>query len=237
MDSIVVLTGAGISAESGLPTFRGAGGIWENHRVEEVASPETFNRDPELVHRFYNERRRLLLSPDVRPNPAHRALANFENQYPGEFLLVTQNIDHLHEQAGSRAVIHMHGELLRKRCQSCGRVSPVLEDVSADHVCEQCGVQGALRPHVVWFGEMPLAMDRIYPALNECDLFLSLGTSGNVYPAAGFVEIVNTNGGHSVEINLEPSATESSFSQKIYGQAGQMVPRFLEKLGAGKISI
>ena len=228
-----MLTGAGISAESGLPTFRGSGGVWESYRVEDVASPDAFARDPALVHRFYNLRRRQLLTGDVKPNPAHIALASFEKRFPGEFLLITQNIDHLHEQAGSINVIHMHGELLKKRCQNCDHISAAREDIGIDQTCDQCGERSTLRPHVVWFGEMPIDIDRIYQALDICDVFLSIGTSGNVYPAAGFVEIVNTRGGHSVEINLEPSAVDSSFSQKIYGPAGETLPKFLDDLNSG----
>ena len=229
-NSVVVLTGAGISAESGLPTFRGAGGIWENHRVEEVASPQAFVRDPLMVQRFYNSRRRKLLSPDVTPNLAHIALAEFEKTFDGKFLLVTQNIDDLHEQAGSEQIIHMHGELLKKRCQACHHVSVTYDDINTTDICEQCGRQQTLRPHVVWFGEMPLQMDRIHQALAECDLFISVGTSGNVYPAAGFVDIANMRNSHSVEINLEPSAAESSFKQKIYGPAASMLPKFIRQL-------
>lgn len=230
--SIVVLTGAGISAESGLPTFRGAGGVWENYRVEDVASPEAYQRDPELVLSFYNSRRRQLLSPTIKPNPAHLALAQFEKDFQGRFLLVTQNIDHLHELAGSANAIHMHGELLKKRCRFCDRVSEVASDIRSTDACTDCGKRGGLRPHVVWFGEMPLQLDRICEALEECDLFISVGTSGNVYPAAGFVEVVNASRGHSVEINLEPSATGSHFSQKIYGPAGTELPEFLAQLPA-----
>lgn len=233
LESVVVLTGAGISAESGLPTFSGDGGLWEKYRVEDVASPRAFARDPLLVQRFYNTRRRRLLASDVRPNPAHIALADFEQRFDGDFILVTQNIDHLHEQAGSAEVVHMHGELLKKRCQNCGRISEVKRDISIDQACDCCGERGTLRPHVVWFGEMPLEMDRIHQALRKCDVFLSVGTSGNVYPAAGFVEIVNASGGHSVEINLQPSAVQSSFSQKLYGPAGETLPQFLQQLHAG----
>ena len=228
--SIVVLTGAGISAESGLPTFRGAGGIWENHRVEDVASPQAFARDPPLVQRFYNSRRQRLLSPDIKPNSAHLALAEFEKTFNGQFLLITQNIDNLHELAGSENIVHMHGELLKKRCQACHQVSTAREDINVGDTCGQCGEQGTLRPHVVWFGEMPLEMDRIHQALEKCDLFLSVGTSGNVYPAAGFVDIANMCNSHSVEINLEPSAMVSSFKQKIYGPAASMLPEFLAQL-------
>ncbi|MDJ0956106.1 MAG: NAD-dependent protein deacylase [Arenicellales bacterium] len=230
IESIVVLTGAGISAESGLPTFRGAGGVWEHYRVEDVASPQAFARDPQLVHRFYNSRRQKLLSANIKPNSAHLALAAFESAFDGEFLVVTQNIDNLHEQAGSENIVHMHGELLKKRCQQCLQVTFVYEDINTSDGCERCGKQGTLRPHVVWFGEMPLEMDHIHQALEKCDLFISVGTSGNVYPAAGFVDIANMWNSHSVEINLEPSAIESSFKEKIYGPAASMLPKFLTQL-------
>jgi NAD-dependent deacetylase len=233
--SVVVLTGAGVSAESGVPTFRGSGGLWENRRVEDVASPRAFERDPQLVHRFYNGRRRALLGGDIEPNRAHVALAEFERDFPGEFLLVTQNVDDLHERAGSERLIHMHGELLKKRCSHCGDVSATRVDLDAADRCPRCGAQGGLRPHVVWFGEMPLGMDTIEDALRRCDLFVSVGTSGNVYPAAGFVELANARGAHTVEINIEPSATKSSFGERLYGEAGTMLPRFLARLCAGEL--
>lgn len=232
--SVVVLTGAGISAESGLPTFRGAGGVWENHRVEDVATPTAFERDPELVHRFYNLRRRQLLAPGIRPNPAHLALADFERRFDGEFLLITQNIDHLHEQAGSVNLLHMHGELLQKRCGFCGRVTRETGDIEVAQICEGCGTRGGLRPNVVWFGEMPMHMERIFEILGRCDLFVSIGTSGHVYPAAGFVDCVNQHRGRSVEMNLEPSLIRTRFDQRIYGPAGATLPPFLEDLLAGK---
>ncbi|SEA08251.1 Sir2 family NAD+-dependent deacetylase [Microbulbifer marinus] len=227
---IVVLTGAGISAESGIRTFRGADGLWENHRLEDVATPEAFARDPELVQRFYNERRRQLLSPDIAPNAAHRALAQLEQQFPGEFLLVTQNIDDLHERAGSRNLIHMHGELLKARCVISGELFPIQADLRTDAVCDCCQRSGTLRPHVVWFGEMPLQMDRIYQTLGECDLFISIGTSGNVYPAAGFVECANMAGAHSVELNLERSSVGDAFAEHRYGPASEVVTGFVRAL-------
>ncbi|WP_193161843.1 Sir2 family NAD+-dependent deacetylase [Microbulbifer hainanensis] len=223
---IVVLTGAGISAESGIRTFRSADGLWENHRVEDVATPEAFERNPELVQHFYNERRRQLLSGDIAPNPAHIALAQLEREFPGEFLLVTQNIDNLHERAGSHNLIHMHGELLKARCSWTGETYPLSGDLSIDDV----GEKGLLRPHVVWFGEMPLDMDRIYRALMECDLFISIGTSGNVYPAAGFVEWANRAGAHSVELNLERSQVGDAFTEHRSGPASQVVPEFVREL-------
>lgn len=228
--SIVILTGAGISAESGIRTFRAADGLWENHRVEDVATPEAFMRDPELVHRFYNERRQTLLSPDIQPNAAHSALAKLEQEYPGEVLLVTQNIDNLHERAGSDNLIHMHGELLNLRCIASGEVTYFEGQSSPDDHCECCNTKGQLRPDIVWFGEMPMQMDRIYDALENCALFISIGTSGHVYPAAGFVQVANAVGAHTVELNLEPSKVESTFDDHIYGAASDVVPRFVDQL-------
>ncbi len=230
VQSIVVLTGAGISAESGIKTFRDIDGLWENYRVEEVASPGGFAADPVLVHRFYNLRRHNLLHGGIDPNPAHKALAGLEQEFPGDFLLVTQNIDNLHERAGSLRMVHMHGEILKMRCSVSGQVFPVDHDLSVEDRCECCREPGRLRPHVVWFGEMPMAMDLIYAALDSCDLFISIGTSGNVYPAAGFVQVAHAVGAHTVEINLEPSAVESAFHEHIYGLAGEKVPDFTDNL-------
>lgn len=231
--SIVILTGAGVSAESGIKTFRAADGLWENHRVEDVATPEAFIRDPELVHRFYNERRQSLLSPEVSPNPAHLALAELEQKYPGPVLLVTQNIDNLHERAGSENMIHMHGELLNLRCSNSGEVI-YFDGVSSPHdSCACCNAKGQLRPDIVWFGEMPMQMERIYRALDNCSLFISIGTSGNVYPAAGFVEVANATGAQTIELNLEPSKVESAFDEHIYGSASEVVPEFVGHILGG----
>lgn len=228
--SIVVLTGAGISAESGIRTFRASDGLWEEHRIEDVASPEGFVRNPATVHRFYNMRREQLLHQGVTPNRAHLALSQFESRFHGRFTLITQNIDNLHEQAGSSNPLHMHGELLKIRCQQSGQVFECLEDTSTDSVCPCCGAPGNLRPHVVWFGEMPLYMDEIYRALDNCDLFIAIGTSGNVYPAAGFFEVARTAGAHTVELNLEPSNNGSRFQEKRYGLASEVVPAYLDSL-------
>lgn len=229
--SIVILTGAGISKESGLDTFRDKDGIWSRVRLEDVATPEGFARDPVRVHGFYNARRRGLLDDAVRPNAAHRALAELERRRPGEVLLVTQNIDNLHERAGSRNVIHMHGELLKARCAACGAVGECRDDLSVDRDCAACGGAGGMRPHVVWFGEMPLEMDRIHEALAGCRLFLSIGTSGNVYPAAGFVaEARKAARAHTVELNLEPSEGASLFHEAIYGPASAVVPGYVATL-------
>jgi len=228
--NIVVLTGAGISAESGIRTFRAADGLWENHRIEDVATPEAFERDPELVHQFYNQRREQLLLPDIRPNPAHQALAKLEQGCTEQFLLVTQNIDNLHERAGSHNLIHMHGELLNLRCITSGQVFSNHQPVAPEARCRCCDQAGTLRPDIVWFGEMPMQMELIYEALESCDLFVSIGTSGHVYPAAGFVEVANSVGAETVEINLEPSKKQSAFDRHIYGPASREVPLFVESL-------
>jgi NAD-dependent deacetylase len=229
--SIVVLTGAGISRESGLATFRDADGIWASVRIEDVATPEAFAASPQRVHEFYNARRRQLLAAEVAPNAAHAALARLERDWPGEVLVITQNIDDLHERAGTRNLIHMHGELLKSRCQLCGAVVPWREDLSVETGCPQCRSPRGLRPHVVWFGAMPLEMERLARALDACDLFLSIGTSGSVYPAAGFVRDVRRAGrGRSVELNLERSEGASLFDDGIYGAATQVVPAYVATL-------
>ncbi len=226
--SIVVLTGAGISAESGINTFRASDGLWENHRIEDVATPEGFARNPQLVHHFYNQRRQQLLQDHIRPNAAHSALAKLEREFPGEILLVTQNVDNLHERAGSRSMLHLHGELLKMRCQESHLVFDIREDIGFDSECRCCQTIGNLRPHIVWFGEMPLHMPQIARALETCDLFISIGTSGNVYPAAGFYQIAKTRRAHTVELNLERTA--SSFDEHIYGPASIVVPEYIENL-------
>jgi NAD-dependent deacetylase len=235
--SIVVLTGAGVSVESGLPSFRGADGLWQGWRLEEVATPEAFARQPATVLRFYDQRRRQLLDPVIQPNPAHTALARLEARWPGEVLVVTQNIDDLHERAGTRNLIHMHGELLRARCTACAALHACRHDLEPDHRCQSCGRPHTLRPHVVWFGEMPLELDAIYAALARCDLFMAIGTSGQVYPAAGFVEEVRRHGrAHTVELNLEPSAVNSLFAEHRRGPASETVPQLVEELLGGTLA-
>jgi NAD-dependent deacetylase len=227
---IVVLTGAGISRESGLHTFRDADGIWARHRIEDVATPEAFARDPEAVHAFYNARRRGLLDLAIQPNAAHRALAELEQRWSGPVLLVTQNIDDLHERAGSRNLIHMHGEILKARCTACGSVRPWRDDLSTDLPCPACASAGGMRPDVVWFGEMPLEMDRIYAALADVALFISIGTSGAIYPAAGFVAEARAVGAHTVELNLEPSEGAQHFAEARHGPASEIVPAYVQEL-------
>lgn len=220
--NIVVLTGAGISAESGLAIFRGQGGLWEGHRVEEVATPEAFLRSPELVQRFYNFRRKQLLE-EATPNAAHHFLSKFEQEYTkqgGTFLLVTQNVDDLHERAGSANLLHMHGELLKARSTATGEVRQCREDLEGT----------GWRPHIVWFGEMPFEMERIEVALHQCDLFISIGTSGAVYPAAGFVSVANSVGADTVILNLDESNNGMAFQHGEYGPATEIVPKFVEEL-------
>jgi NAD-dependent protein deacetylase/lipoamidase len=225
--SIVVLTGAGLSAESGLGTFRDQGGLWSEFNLEEVATPEGFARNPARVHEFYNLRRRHL--GEAQPNGAHRALARLEREHRGQVLTVTQNIDPLHEAAGTKHLIHMHGELARALCAACGTSMPWKEDLSTATPCTRCG-EAAMRPDVVWFGEMPREMDRIYEALVACDLFISIGTSGSVHPAAGFVAEARAAGAHTVELNLEPSESASLFAEVHYGPATEIVPGFVDRL-------
>ncbi|APG17670.1 NAD-dependent protein deacylase [Kosakonia radicincitans DSM 16656] len=230
---VVVLTGAGISAESGIRTFRAADGLWEEHHVEDVATPEGFARNPQLVQTFYNDRRRQLQLPEIVPNAAHLALAKLEQALGDRFLLITQNIDNLHERAGNKNIIHMHGELLKVRCSQSGQVLEWTGDVTREDKCHCCQFPAPLRPHVVWFGEMPLGMDEIYSALAMADVFIAIGTSGHVYPAAGFVHEAKLQGAHTVELNLEPSQVGSEFEEKHYGLASEVVPEFVEKLLKG----
>ncbi|MDZ5698838.1 NAD-dependent deacylase [Chelativorans sp. M5D2P16] len=226
--SIVILTGAGVSAESGVDTFRDKHGIWSNSDYREVATPEGFSAKSDLVHTFYNQRREGLAK--VVPNAAHVALARLEREHSGEVTLVTQNIDDLHERAGSKNLIHMHGELAKALCSRCGTRHDWRETLSTQVPCPACGKTGGMRPDVVWFGEMPYHMERIYEALRECDLFIAIGTSGNVYPAAQFVQEAGRAGAHTVELNLEPSETVSDFDEVIYGPASRVVPEYVERV-------
>jgi NAD-dependent deacetylase len=226
--NIVILTGAGISAESGLATFRGADGLWEGHRVEDVATPEAFVRDPALVHQFYDARRARLAQ--VEPNAAHRALARLDANWPGELLIVTQNVDDLHERAGAKRLLHMHGELTSGWCLACdgrfGWHGSMGESVS----CPVCHVTGSVRPDIVWFGEMPYEMERIDQALVNTDMFVAIGTSGAVYPAAGFVQTARYYGAHTLELNLEPSLGSYHFHESRIGKAGELVPAWVEEM-------
>ena len=250
--NIVILTGAGISAESGVATFRAVDGLWEGHRVEEVATPEGFARNPALVHAFYDARRARL--DEVAPNAAHDALARLDAEWPGELLIVTQNVDDLHERAGAKRLVHMHGKLLSGWCLACGerftwagamslnsvrpersRETCHASDVSTSldtngNICPACLTVGHVRPDIVWFGEMPYEMDRIETALRSADLFVSIGTSGAVYPAAGYVQTAKYCGAHTVEINLEPSLGSVMFDEVRIGKAGVEVPQWVAEL-------
>ncbi len=230
---IVILTGAGISRESGLHTFRDPDGIWATVNIEDVATPQAFARDPVRVQAFYNARRRGLVDPAVQPNAAHRALAELEREHAGGVLVVTQNIDDLHERAGTRNLLHMHGELLKALCAACGAVSERRGDIAVGEACAACGTAGRMRPYVVWFGEMPLYMDEIAAAIAGCSTFVSIGTSGNVYPAAGFVQLANDAGARTVELNLEPSLVRSDFAEHRTGKATELVPAFVAEVLRG----
>jgi NAD-dependent deacetylase len=228
---IVILTGAGISAESGVKTFRDNGGLWEGHRIEEVAAMEAFGRNPKLVHEFYNLRRRQL--SEVSPNAAHQALVELEDHFGDDFLLITQNVDDLHERAGNQRMIHMHGELLKKSCVWCSSVSHCADDLSSEDRCEQCGKDLGMRPHIVWFGEMPLEMDRIEQALVQADVFIAIGTSALVYPAAMFFSAASAHGAKTIEVNLAKTARSSEFDECLVGPATEKVPELVARLIRG----
>ncbi|MBM3617087.1 MAG: NAD-dependent deacylase [Alphaproteobacteria bacterium] len=223
--NLFILTGAGISAESGLRTFRDGDGLWENHRIEDVATPEAFARNPVLVQRFYNARRAQLR--EVEPNAAHRALAELEKLWEGEFTLVTQNVDDLHERGGSKNPIHMHGELRKARCLHSDEIFPWDEDINDTLACACCDTAGTLRPHIVWFGEMPLFMEDIYAALRRCDIFIAIGTSGQVYPAAGFSMEARRSGAWTIECNLV-SSDSPVFETVLEDKATLTLPRIVE---------
>lgn len=228
VNRIVILTGAGISAESGLKTFRDAGGLWEGHDPMAIATPEAFERDPALVYRFYNARRRQLGA--AQPNAAHRALAKLQAEFPGAVFLVTQNVDDLHERGGSGQVCHMHGELLRVSCNRCGAAEACAEDFDGHSRCKGCGETGGLRPGVVWFGEMPHHMDLIAHKLASCDLFIAIGTSGVVYPAAGFVREARLAGALTVEVNPQVTEVAGDFHRQWQGRATTEVPALVREL-------
>jgi NAD-dependent deacetylase len=228
ISNIVILTGAGISAESGLATFRGPEGLWEGHRIADVATPEAFERDPVLVQRFYDARRARLR--EVEPNAAHRALGRLQAQWPGELLIVTQNVDDLHERGGAADVLHMHGELSSAWCLGCDARVRWEAGLGDGPACPSCGVPGAMRPDIVWFGEMPYEMERIEAALRDADLFVSIGTSGAVYPAAGFVQTARYVGAETLELNLEPSQGSLFFRESRFGPASALVPEWVEQM-------
>ena len=226
--NIVILTGAGISAESGLRTFRAEDGLWEDHPVEQVATPEGFARDPALVQRFYDQRRRDIV--DARPNDAHRALGRLTREFDGEVLIVTQNIDDLHERGGATGVLHMHGEALSAWCRACDARHQWTAMLGDGPACPSCGETGAMRPDIVWFGEMPYRMEEIFDALSKCDLFVSIGTSGAVYPAAGFVQQAAGHGARTLELNLEESQGSRNFDETRLGKASELVPAWVDEM-------
>ncbi len=228
--NLVILTGAGISRESGLHTFRDPDGIWSKVRIEDVATPEAFARDSGRVHAFYNARRRQLLDPAIQPNAAHRALVRLEQAWHGGFLLITQNVDDLHERAGNSRLLHMHGELQRARCSACGATAPWRDDLSTTTSCPACQRTGAMRPDIVWFGETPIALDTAYDALARCSLFAAIGTSGAVYPAAQFVAEALAAGARTIELNLEPSERTTLFHEHRHGPAATIVPAWVDTL-------
>ncbi len=230
MEKIVILTGAGISAESGLGTFRDEGGLWAQHAIEDVATPEGFARDPDLVHRFYNARRAQ--AAEATPNPAHLALARLAREHPGEVTLITQNVDDLHHRAGSPQVLQMHGTLMGALCAACDHRWPAPLVMQPADRCPACAAP-ATRPDVVWFGEIPYGAEVIDPALNGADLFVSIGTSGQVYPAAAYAQHCRRLGARTVELNLEPSENARDFDEAHYGPASKIVPEFVESLLAG----
>lgn len=230
MQRIVILTGAGISAESGVPTFRDAGGLWEGHRIEEVATPSAFRRNPDLVHRFYNLRRTAI--QNCHPNPAHRAIATLQSAWPDHVTLITQNVDDLHERSGSQNVLHMHGELLQIRCTRCDMKLRWTNDLTEADACWECGHLKSLRPDIVWFGEVPYFLDEIERALQHSDLFVAIGTSGVVYPAAGMVDIARQRGIPTIEFNIQRTDASPYFSESRIGPASETVACWVNELAS-----
>ena len=227
---VVILTGAGISAESGIKTFRDNNGLWENHSIKEVATPEGFAANPELVYQFYNERRAQLLSGDVQANVAHFALAELENTLESNLVIVSQNVDNLHEAAGNKNVIHMHGSLVSAKCCRSAKSVATYHDINAQSRCNCCKPPSPMRPDIVWFGEVPYHMELIEKHLYNADIFVSIGTSGNVYPAAGFAAFANECGAYTIELNLEPSEGASQFNEQHCGLASKLVPEFVRRV-------
>ncbi len=226
--NIVILSGAGISAESGLSTFRSENGLWNHHRVEDVATIEAYYRNQDYVHQFYNEMRPELYKAE--PNPAHLAITTLQNKYPSNINVITQNVDTLHEKAGNKNVYHIHGQINQIVCLNCGHVFETWGDICSEDKCEKCGIVGMLKPNIVFFGENLLYMNKVDRLLQECDLFISVGTSGVVYPAAGFVQIAKMFGAETYEFNMEKTSNNSMFDHHIYGPAGTTLPKFVEEL-------
>lgn len=226
--NIVILTGAGISAESGLATFRSENGLWNKHRVEDVATIEAYWRNPDYVHDFYNQMRPELLT--ARPNKAHLAITELQDKYPSKINIITQNVDTLHEKAGNKNVWHIHGQINQIVCMNCGHVFETWGDISSEDVCPQCNIAAMLKPNIVFFGENLLYMDKVEKLLQTCDLFISVGTSGVVYPAAGFVQVAKFAGADTIEVNLEETSNNYLFDRHIYGKAGEVLPHLVQEL-------
>jgi len=225
---IVILTGAGISAESGLATFRASNGLWNNHRVDEVATIEAFQRNPAYVHDFYNELKPLLNA--AKPNPAHLSVTRLQQEYPAKVSVVTQNVDTLHEKAGTQNIYHIHGQINQAVCLNCGHILETFSDVDTETACPHCQIAGMMKPNIVFFGENLLYMDEVDRLLRQCDLFISVGTSGVVFPAANFVQIAKYYGAKTYEFNLETTSNNVYFDHHIYGKAGETLPRFVDEL-------
>ena len=226
--NIVILTGAGISAESGLATFRASNGLWNNHKVEDVATIEAFERNPAYVHEFYNELKKELVKAE--PNPAHLAITRLQNEYPANINVVTQNVDTLHEKAGNKNIYHVHGQINQAVCLNCGHILETFGDVDTETVCQNCGIAGMMKPNIVFFGENLLCMDKVDDLLRHCDMFLSIGTSGVVFPAAAFVQTAKYYGAATFEFNLEPTSNNFYFDKHIFGPAGTTLPAFVDEM-------
>ncbi len=226
--NIVILTGAGISAESGLATFRASNGLWNNHKVEDVATIEAFERNPAYVHEFYNELKKELVK--AKPNKAHLAITRLQKEYDANISVVTQNVDTLHEKAGNQNIYHIHGQINQAVCLNCGRILETFGDIDTETVCPHCHIAGMMKPNIVFFGENLLCMDKVDRLLSECDLFLSIGTSGVVFPAASFVQIAKYNNAKTYEFNLEPTSNNYFFDHHIYGPAGTTLPAFVDEM-------
>jgi NAD-dependent deacetylase len=226
---IFIHSGAGLSQESGLKTFRDQNGLWENHPVEKVATPEAFEKDPDLVYRFYNLRRSQLYD-EVRPNKAHSSIANFQKKYSGDLFICTQNVDNLLETAGCQKVHHMHGELSKMRCLETNQVFDAPKVFDAQTTCQCCGEPNNLRPHIVWFGEMPFYLGEIQEFLEDLELFISIGTSNQVYPAASFIQYAKQNGAHCIEVNNEKTQLSPLFNESHIGKASELLPKILEEI-------
>ena len=226
--NIVILTGAGISAESGLATFRAANGLWNNHKVKDVATIEAFQRNPAYVHEFYNDLKKEVLA--AKPNAAHQAITRLQKEYPAEVSVITQNVDLLHEKAGNQNVYHIHGQINQAVCLNCGQILETSGDVDTETVCPHCGIGGMMKPNIVFFGENLLYMDKVDELLRRCDLFLSVGTSGVVFPAAAFVQTAKYYGAATYEFNLEATSNNFYFDQHIMGPAGTTLPAFVDEM-------